>query len=93
MIPLDAVPRLADKVKLRLDKKTNQYVLLYPEKGLVLNRTGSAIAKLCTGEHSVADIVEHLVQEHESGDRAVIEPEVIAFLEALAARGLLRLLP
>lgn len=93
MIPLSATPRLADKVKLRLDKKTNQHVLLYPEKGLVLNRTGSAIAKLCTGEHSVEDIVRRLVEEHEKGDRTVIEPEVIAFLDALLARGLLRLEP
>jgi pyrroloquinoline quinone biosynthesis protein D len=93
VIPLEAKPRLADKVKLRLDKKTNQQVLLYPEKGLVLNRTGSSIAELCTGEHSVDAIVERLVQEHEKGDRAVIEPEVLAFLEALLARGLLRLEP
>jgi pyrroloquinoline quinone biosynthesis protein D len=93
VIPLDSVPRLADKVKLRLDRKTNQYVLLYPEKGLVLNRTGSAIAQLCTGEHSVQAIVERLYQEHEGGDRAVIETEVIAFLEALLARGLLQVEP
>jgi pyrroloquinoline quinone biosynthesis protein D len=93
VIALDATPRLADKVKLRLDRKTNQYVLLYPEKGLVLNRTGSAIAQLCTGEHSVHAIVDRLHQQHENGDRSVIETEVIAFLDALLARGLLRLDP
>jgi pyrroloquinoline quinone biosynthesis protein D len=93
VISLDAIPKLADKAKLRLDRKTNQYVLLYPEKGLVLNRTGSSIVQLCTGEHTVAAIVDRLHQEHDKGDRSVIEAEVLAFLEMLVARGLLWLGP
>ena len=36
-------PRLAAKTKLRLDPKTGKYILLYPEKGLLLNPTGAAI--------------------------------------------------
>jgi coenzyme PQQ biosynthesis protein PqqD len=90
MIPLSATPRLADKAKLRLDKKTNQYVLLYPEKGLALNRTGSSILLLCTGEHSVEAIVDRLWREHQEGDRQTIQAEVLAFLETLASRGLIR---
>ncbi|HEY3592384.1 MAG TPA: pyrroloquinoline quinone biosynthesis peptide chaperone PqqD [Polyangiaceae bacterium] len=93
MIALDAKPQLADKAKLRLDRKTNQYVLLYPEKGLVLNRTGTSIVQLCTGENTVSDIVDRLHGEHQEAERPVVEKEVLAFLETLLGRSLLRLEP
>jgi coenzyme PQQ biosynthesis protein PqqD len=93
VIPLSAKPKLADKARLRLDQKTNQYVLLYPEKGLALNRTGSSILLFCTGEHSVKDIVDRLHQEHATAERQIIENEVLTFLETLAARGLIRMDP
>lgn len=90
MITLEARPRLAPKTKLRLDPKTEQYVLLYPEKGLVLNDTGAKIVRLCTGEHRVADIVAAMQAEHDQSDAATIEAEVLAFLSRLAGRGLVR---
>lgn len=93
MIARSAFPKLADKAKLRLDKKTNQHVLLYPEKGLALNRTGAAIVLLCTGEHSVEQIIDRLQREHEQAPPAVIENEVLAFLETLLGRGLVRVDP
>jgi coenzyme PQQ biosynthesis protein PqqD len=93
MISLLARPKLAEKAKLRLDHKTNQYVLLYPEKGLLLNRTGSAIVLFCTGEHTVETIIERLCQEHEPAARSTVETEVLSFLETLASRGLLRVEP
>jgi coenzyme PQQ biosynthesis protein PqqD len=93
VITLSAKPKLSDKAKLRLDPKTNQHVLLYPEKGLALNRTGSAILLFCTGAHSVKDIVDRLHEEHDKAERQVIEKEVLAFLETLLARGLIRMEP
>ena len=39
MIPADARPRLAPKARLRFDRKTERYLLLYPEKRLELNPT------------------------------------------------------
>jgi coenzyme PQQ biosynthesis protein PqqD len=82
-------PRLAPKVRLRFDRKTETYLLLYPEKGLALNETGAAIAQLCTGEHSVGDIVETLCQKYPEQGRDRIEREVGAFLGALADRALI----
>ena len=82
-------PRIASKARLRYDRKAERYMLLYPEKGLVLNPTAAEIAKLCTGEHSVAAIVAQLASRYDK-DSAAIEHEVMAFLSALAERGLLQ---
>jgi pyrroloquinoline quinone biosynthesis protein D len=84
-----ARPRLASKAKLRHDKKTGQRVLLYPEKGLLLNATGAAIVSLCTGEHTVAEIVSQLQRDYTDGSVEGLEAEVHAFLSALGERGLI----
>jgi coenzyme PQQ biosynthesis protein PqqD len=89
MIELSARPRLARKVKLRFDRRSGKYVLLVPEKGLALNRTASAVAQLCTGEHSVVAIIEQLLGEHVGVPRTQIEAEVLSFLQALDDRGLI----
>jgi hypothetical protein len=41
---------------------------------------------LCTGEHTVADIVERLLQRYATEDRAAVEREVIEFLNTMAER-------
>lgn len=89
MIPLAARPRLASKAKLRLDHVTRRLVLLVPEKGLVMNRTGSAISELCTGEHTVDAIIEALGAAHPATNRAKIQSEVLSFLQSLLDRGLI----
>lgn len=82
-------PKLAAKTKLRLDPKTGKHVLLYPEKGLLLNPTGAAILTLCTGEHTLAAIVETLAAQFQS-EPARLEPEVLSFVQGLLDRGLLQ---
>lgn len=89
MISPDTRPRIASKARLRYDRKTDRTMLLYPEKGLVLNSTAAEIAKLCTGEHSVADIVARLARQY-GKDAAEIETEVTKFLTSLGERGLLQ---
>jgi len=89
VISADTRPRIASKARLRYDRKDNRYMLLFPEKGLVLNPTAAEIAKLCTGEHSVADIVARLATQY-GKDATEIESEVTKFLSALAERGLLQ---
>jgi coenzyme PQQ biosynthesis protein PqqD len=89
VISADTRPRIASKARLRYDRKADRTMLLYPEKGLVLNATAADIARLCTGEHSVAAIVEQLAAKY-GKDPAAIEREVLAFLSALAERGLLQ---
>ncbi len=51
---LELKPKLALKTKLRLDPKSGKYILLYPEKGLLLNPTGAAILQRCDGERTLS---------------------------------------
>jgi coenzyme PQQ biosynthesis protein PqqD len=89
MISGETRPRLAGKARLRFDRKDQRFMLLYPEKGLVLNDTGAAIIKLCTGEHTVQGIVDALAAAYDQQPREAIEREVLGFLGAMADRGLI----
>jgi coenzyme PQQ biosynthesis protein PqqD len=93
VMPQDARPRLAPKARLRLDQKTNRYLLLYPEKGMQLNPTAADIVQLCTGEHTVEEIVSRLVEKYAPQPREVVEREVLSFLDALSERALVRTEP
>ena len=91
MIDPQARPRLAAKARLRHDRISDGWLLLYPERGLQLNRTGVEIVRLCTGEHTVAAIVDLLTARYDGAGRPAIEGEVAVFLECLAGRGLVAL--
>ena len=82
-------PRLARKVRLRFDRRTERYLLLYPERGLALNPTAGSIAELLDGERTVSEIVELLSLKYTSRPRDVIEKDVLAFLASLRERGLI----
>jgi pyrroloquinoline quinone biosynthesis protein D len=88
VISVDMRPRLSGKARLRFDRKAERYMLLYPEKGLVLNDTAVAIVKLCTGQHTVQAIIETLGATYDAEPREEIEREVLSFLGAMADRGL-----
>ena len=83
-------PQLSAKVRLRFDRRTGRYLLLYPETGLELNRTATEIARRCTGEWTVDEIAQALAQMHTESSPVEISRDVRAFLRALAERGLLQ---
>ena len=85
-----ARPRLSPKVRLRFDRHTGRHLLLYPERGLELNDTATAIARLCTGEWSVDGMVDHLARVYDDVSPDAIRREVCGFLDVLADRGLLQ---
>jgi len=89
---LELKPKLAPKTKLRLDPKTGKYILLYPEKGLLLNPTGAAILNLCNGQQTLAAIIAALAVEFQS-DAEVLKVEVLAFIQGLLDRGLVQAEP
>lgn len=93
MIPLDARPRLAPKVRVRFDAKSERFMLLYPERGMVLNPTAADIVQRCTGELTVAEIVAELAAKYAPQPRAAIEHEVVQFLDAMVERALVRSAP
>ena len=88
MTPTQTRPRLASKARLRFDRKSGRHMLLYPERGLVLNPTATDIVRLCTGEHTVDEIVDRLTARYGSEPREVIEAQVRDFLRSMAERGL-----
>ena len=85
-----AKPRLSPKVRLRFDRRTGCDLLVYPETGLGLNRTATEIARLCTGEWTVDDIVRQLAHRHTHVSPVDITRDVRKFLKTLADRGLLQ---
>lgn len=82
-------PCLAGKARLRWDRKDARFMLLYPERGLVLNATAADVVRLCTGELSVGDIVDQLAARYAPQPRADVEREVLGFLMRMAERGLI----
>ena len=88
MISAGTRPRLAAKARLRWDRKAERWMLLYPERGLVLNPTGADVVQLCTGEHTVETIVATLAEKYATQPREALEQEIVTFLGRLAERGL-----
>ena len=93
MIDASSRPRLAPKARLRFDRKTERYMLLYPERGLVLNATAAAVIERCTGERTVGSIVDELAQKYDEQTPAEVEREVMEFLRVMADRGLVQAAP
>lgn len=79
-------PRLHPKGRLQRDDVRGGDVLLYPEGLVTLNATGAEILGLCDGTRSLADIAATLEQRYGARDLA---PDITAFLDALAAKGLI----
>jgi coenzyme PQQ biosynthesis protein PqqD len=86
-------PRLAAKARLRFDRKTERTMILFPEKGLELSASAADVVRLCTGEHTVAAIVEQLQGKYAAGDAASMEREILDFLNAMADRCLIEEAP
>jgi coenzyme PQQ biosynthesis protein PqqD len=83
-------PTLATKARLRWDRQASRYMLLYPERGLVLNETAADVVQLCTGEHTVGAIVAQLTEKYAPTPAESIEREILTLLERLANRGLIQ---
>ena len=83
-------PRLARKVRLKFDPIEKRFLLLYPERGMVLNGSATEILQRCDGERTVAAIAEELAAASDA-PAGQIEREVVAFVEDMQKRGLLEL--
>ena len=80
-------PRLAPKARLKWDRHAGRYMLLYPERGLVLNDSSAAILKLCDGERTVDAIAGELAASA-GAELATVRRDVIAFLGEMRRRGI-----
>ncbi|QPD04553.1 MAG: putative Coenzyme PQQ synthesis protein D [Candidatus Nitrospira kreftii] len=86
-------PRLSRKARLRFDRRTSRHLLVYPETGLELNDTATAIVRLCTGERTIEDMVDHLARAYDQASPGEIRRAVCEFLGVLGDRCLLRGMP
>jgi coenzyme PQQ biosynthesis protein PqqD len=89
MSNLHAKPRLNSKARLRVDRRTGETLLLFPERGLALNRPASEIVRLCTGKHTVDEIIGQLTAQYGNTSSGEIARGVCGLLDALSDRGLL----
>ncbi len=81
--------RLATRARLHFDRHADQWLLLYPERGLALNRTAVEIVRLLTGEHTLEGIVARLAADAPPDARATVACDVERFVDVLASRCLL----
>lgn len=77
-------PKLAAKARLKFDKVREQYLLLLPEKVVVLNETAASILTLCDGSQSVNHITEKIRNSLEA-DTEGSAPDALPDLKAMAA--------
>jgi coenzyme PQQ biosynthesis protein PqqD len=80
---------LTRKARLRYDPISHEYLLLSPERGLVLNRTASEIVQLCTGSNTVAMMIDILGTLHPDSSHGALAKNLGDFLFALEQRGLI----
>jgi hypothetical protein len=86
----EAIPILSPELIWReLDDGT---VVVTPEEGKVrvLNRTGTSIWLQINGQHSLAEIAEHLIEEFDVSQEQAVS-DVTSFLTDLSQRGLIDL--
>ena len=81
-------PKLASKARLKWDRHENKHMLLYPERGMLLNETAAAIVKLCDGTRTITEIAVDLASGGPTGI-ASVQADVLAFVESLRVRSLL----
>ena len=81
-------PLLASRARLRRDHRRGGWLLLYPERGLVLSPSAVEIVRRCTGAYTVAGMASELA-EASGAPRELVERDVLAFVESLAARALI----
>ena len=91
MIDPSARPCLAAKARLRFDRQSGKWLLLYPERGMELSASASEILRLCDGERTLAEIVEQLSARFEGAPPDILLRDVNAFLESMIERALVEL--
>lgn len=87
-IALETRPALPRHVRLRRDEARQSWVLLAPERALLIDETGAAILQRVDGATSVAEIAAALAAEYDA-PAAEIGQDVMDFLQDLADRRLL----
>lgn len=89
-LPLTARPRLPRGVRLTHNDAQGGWVLLAPERAFKADAIAVEIVKRCTGEASIAQIVDDLAVAF-NAPRERVETDVVNLLKGLAEKRLLEL--
>jgi pyrroloquinoline quinone biosynthesis protein D len=88
MISPASQPRLAPGTRLHHDAARDRWLLLAPERAILLDETALEIMRLVDGHHSVDAIVDELLTLFDA-PREDIAADVLALLDELNEKGLL----
>ncbi len=86
-----ALPRLRRGVRLTHTEAQGGWVLLAPERVFKIDQVAAEILKRCTGETSLAAIVDDLANTFIGAPRERIQADVAALLGSLLEKRLLEL--
>jgi len=81
-------PHFAAGVRLHHDAARDCWVLLAPERVLLLDEIANAVLQRCDGTATLAAIIDALAQEYQA-QREQIDADVRALLDALIAKRML----
>jgi pyrroloquinoline quinone biosynthesis protein D len=81
-------PRLAKRVRLRIDGTNGNPVLLYQEAVMVLNQTGYEILRLCDGTRTLSEIIRSLEVQYPLAE-PILSREVLQYINAISKKGLI----
>ena len=81
-------PRLAKRVRLRIDEVSGNPVLLYQEAVMVLNQTGYEILRLCDGTRTLSEIIRSLEVQYPLA-QPILSREVLQYIKAISQKGLI----
>ena len=82
-------PKLARRVRLRFDERDQKHMLLWPERGLVLNASAAAIVQLCDGTRTIDEIIGALAADAADAPRDRVDADVRSLVAQHADKGLL----
>lgn len=81
------VPRLAPYARLRWDHRGDCFMLLYPERGLVLNDAAYAALSLCNGQRRTHEVALILARRFAVDDIDAVIASLNGFLGRLGKLG------
>ncbi|HEY3779251.1 MAG TPA: pyrroloquinoline quinone biosynthesis peptide chaperone PqqD [Rhizomicrobium sp.] len=84
-------PRLAPHRRLHFDKARAGWTIQAPERVFLLDEPGHAIVSRCTGENTLADIVDQLCAAYPDAPRDAIFTDVAALVRDFAQKGVMSL--
>ena len=77
-------PRLRGKAKIRFDKVRQRYVLLLPERAVLLSETAAEILQLCDGTQTAAGLIGMLESKYPGAE---LRADVAEFLGQAVQKG------